>query len=115
MDLHFLEWAVVAVDLVAVGVMLIGFVIALVKFVPTLTRRQGAGTIRTIHLIRCSLGTYILLALEIMIVSDLIHSVMTHELRDLYYLGALVVIRTLIAYFLNKEIQELEKEAGATS
>ena len=25
------------------------------------------------------------------------------------------VIRTLIAYFLNKEIQELETEAGATS
>ncbi len=115
MHLHVLEWLAVAVDLVGVAIMLLGFVMALVAFVPTLTRPQGVETIQAIQMIRCNLGTYLVFALELMIVSDLIHSVASRELADLYFLGALVAIRTLIAYFLNKEIQELAHERSAAS
>ena len=111
-DLHFLEWVATSVDLVGVTIMVLGFLLALVKFVPTLARRPGAETIQEIQMIRCNLGTYLVFALELMIVSDLIVSVMSHELQDLYFLGALVAIRTLIAFFLNKEIQELALEGS---
>ena len=113
MERHFLEWLAVGVDLVGVAIMLLGFVLALIRFVPVLAHPAGAAAIHEIQTIRCALGTYLVFALELMIVSDLIQSVMSHALEDLYFLGALVAIRTLIGYFLNKEIQELAHEPDA--
>lgn len=106
---EFLEWTVVAVDGVGVVVMLLGFVISLFRFVVVVWKQRSAVVIREIQMIRCHLGTYLVFALELMIVSDLIHSVMSHELEDLYFLGALVLLRTIIAFFLNREIQELSE------
>ena len=63
-------------------------------------------------MIRCQLGTYLVFALELMIVSDLVHSVVSRTLDDLYFLAAIVVLRTMIAYFLGPEIQELREETG---
>ena len=99
--LHLLEWLAIGVDLVGVSVMLIGFSMALARFVPAVVRLSGAQIIEEIQMIRCSLGTYLVFALELMIVSDLIHTVLSHELMDLYFLGGLVAIRTLIGFFLN--------------
>ncbi len=45
-----------------------------------------------------------------MIVSDLLQTIISRDLDDLIFLGGLVVIRTVIAYFLNKEIQEVHAE-----
>ena len=114
MHLGFLEWLVIGVDLVAVAVMGLGFVMALFKFAPTIVQGPSEA-IQEIQMIRCNLGTYLVFALELMIVSDLIQSVLSHKLEDLYFLGALVAIRTLITYFLNKEIQELTHEQAAAS
>lgn len=106
MSLTWLEWPALAVDLVGVLVMLIGFALAIVRLVPVLFK-PGVASIGEIQMIRCSLGTYLVLALELMIISDLLHSVVTRSLDDLYFLAGTVLLRTLIAYFLNKEIQEL--------
>ena len=106
-----LEVIAFGIDLVAVGVMLIGFVLAIVRFVPTLARPAGTA-IGEVQIIRCSLGSYIVFALELMIVSDLLHSVVSRTLEDLYFLAGIIVLRTLIAYFLNKEIQELSEKTA---
>ncbi len=109
MILELLEWTSIAVDAVGVAVMLLGFAFAVIRFVPTLWRAAGADEIMEIQEIRCSLGTYLVFALELMIVSDLLHSVISHELEDLYFLGAIVAIRSVIAYLLNQEIQEMQE------
>jgi uncharacterized membrane protein len=46
-------------------------------------------------------------ALELLIISDLLHSLVSRSLDDMAIVGALVVIRTVISYFLNKEILEV--------
>lgn len=102
-----LEWVAIAADGAGVSVILLGFVLAVVKFVPTVWKASGASAISQIQVIRCNLGTYLVFGLELMIVSDLLHSVVSRSLEDLYFLGAIVVLRTIIAFFLNKEIQEL--------
>jgi len=104
---EFLEWAALGADAIGIVVLMLGFLFAVVRFVPTLWQSSGADTIMQIQEIRCSLGTYIVFALELMIISDLLHSVTSRELEDLYFLGAIVVIRTAIGYFLGLEIQEL--------
>ena len=108
-----LEWTAIAIDAVGIGVMLIGFVLAMARFLPTIPKAASEESLRTIQMIRCQLGTYLVFALELMIVSDLVHSVLSRALEDLYFLAALVAIRTVIAYFLNKELQELHGTAKA--
>lgn len=49
-------------------------------------------------------------ALELMIISDLLHTIISRSVDDLILVGGLVVIRTVIAYFLNKEIQDVGTE-----
>ncbi|MEM7363117.1 MAG: DUF1622 domain-containing protein [Pseudomonadota bacterium] len=104
-----MEWLALGVDIIAVTVMLIGFVIGLWQFLPALTSKSAAEEVDLIQQVRCRLGNYLVLALELMIVSDLIHTVISHELEDLYFLGMLVAIRTVVSYFLNKEIQEIRE------
>ncbi len=59
--------------------------------------------------VRRSLGGYLLLGLELMIVSDIIHTAISRTLDDLIFLGGVVLIRTVVSYFLGKEIMHIEK------
>lgn len=54
------------------------------------------------------LGRYILLALEILIVADIIDSIVRPTMEDILRLAAIVAIRTVISSFLNKEIRDSE-------
>ena len=45
-----------------------------------------------------------------MIISDLLQTMASRSLDDMILLGGLVGIRTVIAYFLNKEIQDISAE-----
>lgn len=56
--------------------------------------------------LRNQIASYILLAFEILIASDIIRSIIKPDLQDILVLGALVIIRTLISYFLDKEVTE---------
>ena len=55
---------------------------------------------------RQKLGAYILLGLEFMIAGDIIHTVIKPSKDALIVLGAIVVIRTIISFFLNKELEK---------
>ena len=53
-----------------------------------------------------ALGFYILLSLEILIAADIIDSIVKPTWEDIGRLGVIVVIRTFISHFLNKELKE---------
>jgi uncharacterized membrane protein len=55
--------------------------------------------------LRQSLGAYILLGLEFMIAGDIVHTVLKPTQDSLIVLGSIVVIRTLISFFLNRELK----------
>ncbi|NGX33962.1 MAG: hypothetical protein K1060chlam1_00306 [Candidatus Anoxychlamydiales bacterium] len=55
--------------------------------------------------VRCRLGSYILLGLEFMIAGDIMHTVLNPSKDSLIVLGSIVAIRTVISYFLNKELK----------
>ncbi len=68
----------------------------------------GGETPKAIFLkLRLNLGQLILLALEVLIVSDILHSIAHRSLEDLGALGAIVIIRILLAYFLDRELDRL--------
>lgn len=51
-------------------------------------------------------GSYVLLSLEILIAADIMESILNPTFSDIARLAAIVVIRTMISYFLNREIKE---------
>lgn len=55
-------------------------------------------------ILKNKLASYILLSLEILVAADIINSTVRPTLDDLVTLVTLVFIRTLISYFLNREI-----------
>ncbi len=62
--------------------------------------------------LRVNLGQLILLALEFLIVSDILHSIAHRSLEDLGVLGVIVLIRVLLAYFLDREISRLSSSGN---
>lgn len=63
--------------------------------------------------IRLQLGESIILGLEFMVGSDILGTVREPDYHDLGILGILVVIRTVLSYFLNKELTELSPQEQA--
>lgn len=54
--------------------------------------------------LRQKLGSYILLGLEILIAADIISSILNPTLKEISTLGGIVIIRTVISYYLGKEL-----------
>ncbi|MGB3363713.1 MAG: DUF1622 domain-containing protein [Thermodesulfobacteriota bacterium] len=95
------------IDLVAILFILWGFIKAMFDFVVLKIKNKSVSN-TDIRSIRCYLGTYLLLGLEIMIVADIIKTVLNQTREELIFLGGIVVIRTILSYFLNKEIEQIE-------
>ena len=97
-----------SIGIVGVIVMMWGTLIAVVKFIKFeyhgLKKPEKNIAQKGCVALRQNLGSYILLSLEFMIAGDIIHTVLKPTLDALIVLGAIVIIRTIISYFLNKEL-----------
>lgn len=108
------EWLVIAIDVFGVSLLLIGaFKFAANAVRIELDKVRGLACVKRIRANRMELGGYMLAALEFLIISDILHSVLSRKLEDLYFLAVLVVIRTAISYFLGRELKEMEQEEAA--
>lgn len=105
-----LEWAAAGIDLAAILLLLIGGV----RFIAQIAVFEFAGAQRMPRMARAraELGRYILAGLEIFIVSDIIHVALSLSLADLLFLGLLVVIRSIVSFFLDRELEHLRRELG---
>lgn len=57
--------------------------------------------------IRIKLGSYLVLALEFFIASDIIKTIITPTWQSLGILGTIVVIRTILSYFLTLDLKKI--------
>jgi uncharacterized membrane protein len=57
--------------------------------------------------IRLKLGSYLVLALEFFIASDIVKTVVTPTWEGLGILGAIIVIRTILSYFLTRDLKKV--------
>jgi uncharacterized membrane protein len=105
-----LEWASAGIDLAAIAIMLIGAFRFILGFAAAEVRADAAARVQGIDGNRMELGRYILAALELLIVSDIIHTALSFQLKDLLFLGLLVLIRSVISFFLDREIREIRAE-----
>jgi uncharacterized membrane protein len=94
------------VGIVGVLIVLWGVIMAIVNLVKLEASRLRKGFIcEKREYLRHHLGQYLLLGLEFLIAADIIHTVFKPYMQSLIILGAIVAIRTVISYFLNKELE----------
>ncbi len=102
------EALALVIDFVGIGIILWGFSRSLKSFLFSEFSHLGnVAALHNVQIVRCQLGTYLLVGLEFMIASDIIHTFISRSQDDLIFLVAIVVIRTAIGFFLGRELQEL--------
>ncbi len=65
--------------------------------------------------IRLQLGRVLALGLEFTVASDILRTAVAPTRQDVLNLGAIVLLRTLLNYFLDREIQQGERNRATTS
>ncbi len=104
-----LETIALAIDLVGITIL----VYAALKFIGhflgfEIKRLRGLECVEGIRDKRLRLGSYILLSLEFIIISDVINTAISRDLDDLLGLGLLVLIRVTLSFFLGRELNEVK-------
>lgn len=94
--------AVIGVAVIVWGVAVATFTTIRVEW-KALRRRRST---REKILLRQQLGSSLLLGLEFLIAADVIRTVIQPSLEEVAVLGGIVAIRTVISYFLHREMAE---------
>lgn len=108
---QFLSLLATIISVISLLIVTYGALIAILSFIfNELKRITGTYTPTNIRKLRAVFGTYLLLGLEFLIASDILKTVLEPTMNELIILGGIVVVRTILSVFLNKEIKELETE-----
>ena len=103
-----IEYISLGIGLVGIFIVLWGVIVGLVEFIRAQIAHLGQHRkLLPLERIRIDLGRYLLLGLEFLIAADIIRTIVKPSLEEVAVLLAIVAIRTVISYFLNKEIERL--------
>ena len=98
-----------AIDLVGIAILIFAALKFIVHFVGfEIKRLHGLECVEAIRNLRLQLGSYILLSLEFIIISDIIQSAISRNLDDILSLGVIVIIRVALSFFLGRELNEVK-------
>lgn len=101
-------------DSIAIGVSISGSVVIIWGVFVTLyyflkaeiSALKGENAIKKREFARFNFGTYLLLGLDFMLAADILHTIHNPVLSELYVLAAIVAIRSVISFFLTREMKE---------
>ena len=105
------QWLSSEIEPLAILVMLIGAARFAIVVLPGEFARDGSRVTR-MNRSGIELGRYLLAGLEVLFISYIIHTALSLKLGDLLFLGVLVVICSVISFFLEREIGGLNSEAA---
>lgn len=95
-----------ALNIIGALITIWGIVVSLFAFLKKELLSRGE-VIQLNEAIRVRLGSYLVLALEFFIAGDIVKTIITPTWQSLGILGAIVVIRTILSYFLTKDIKKI--------
>ncbi|OAN37515.1 DUF1622 domain-containing protein [Mycolicibacterium iranicum] len=87
-------------------VIMIGAVVAIAKFVVALGRRD----INQFSSVRLTLARFLVLGLEFQLAADVLRTAISPSFEEIGKLAAIAAIRTILNYFLNREIAQEQAE-----
>jgi len=95
-----------ALNIIGALITIWGIVVSLFEFLKK-EILQRSEVIKLNEAIRIKLGSYLVLALEFFIAGDIVKIIITPTWQSLGILGAIVVIRTILSYFLTKDLKKI--------
>lgn len=112
-----IEWLADALDIVVAFVLLVGVIWSVLKSVAALRGvPESAQMDRTefvLSQLRLQLGAWLMLALELLIVADLLHSVYARTLEEMVILAITVLTRIALSFILARELEELKTDLAS--
>jgi len=106
--IELVEMVVPWIEMVGIAVVLWGAVEGLIMLLLRIrSRLVKAERLEPISHIRAAIGEKTALGLDFFLAGDIIQTIMVPSWESLAILGGIVVIRTVIAFFLNKDLREL--------
>ncbi|MEF9935423.1 MAG: DUF1622 domain-containing protein [Clostridium sp.] len=113
---HILEILIFTIQGLSIIILAFGVILSFLKFLKLeLTTKNKSNKAKLITAIKNYLASYILLGLELLISADIIESIVNPSIEDILRLAAIVIIRTVISYFLNKEMKSDENNKSIKS
>ncbi|WFD91740.1 DUF1622 domain-containing protein [Clostridium perfringens] len=101
-----LEWLILILQGISVTVIIYGVLLTIFKFFKIeFSKENRILKVKALNKSKNFLGSYILLGLEILVCSGIILSILKPTLYDILLLGSTVTLRTVISYFLKKELK----------
>ena len=91
---------------VIIGIALVQFIIG---YIPALFREQQQLANRVL---RVRFGSSLTLALELLLAADILRTAVAPTWEDIGKLAAIAAIRTVLNYFLEKELHAIEKDVN---
>lgn len=107
---EYVDLLVRLVEAIGAAVIFIGAVLAAVGFVGAALRRRSD---REFARVRLGLGRYLTLGLEFQLASDVLSTAVAPTFAEIGKLAAIAAIRTVLNYFLGKEIERERAEVEA--
>lgn len=102
------EMVVPWIEMIGIAVVLWGAIEGLLKLLLRIkSALRKAVQLTPISHIRAAIGEKTALGLDFFLAGDIIQTIMVPSWQSLAILGGIVVIRTVIAFFLNKDLREL--------
>ena len=95
-----------ALNIIGALITIWGIVVSLLEFLKKEISERSK-VIQLNEAIRIKLGSYLVLALEFFIAGDIVKTIITPTWETLGILGAIVVIRTILSYFLTKDLKKI--------
>lgn len=91
-------------ELLGTLTMVLGFIIALALAVRSLSRKEGGA--KAFSTLRITIGSAILLGLEILVAADLVRTITSKpSIEEAVILGLIVLIRTILSWSIQIEIE----------
>ncbi|MBI2869208.1 MAG: DUF1622 domain-containing protein [Chloroflexi bacterium] len=108
------DYISLAIGIVAVLIIVYGILVGLIEFVRAEWKNLRVIRARSFDFqsIRHHIGFHLLLGLEFLIAADVIRTVIRPSLEELAVLGGIVAIRTVISYFLGRELGQYDSRRG---
>ncbi|MGG5461397.1 DUF1622 domain-containing protein [Clostridium sp. B9] len=107
-----LKFIIIFLQSISVIIIVYGVILTIINFLKIeFSKDNRIVTVQKLTIIKNFLGSYILLGLEVLVCSGIILSILRPTLYDILLLGSTVALRTIISYFLKKELKTPTKEA----
>ncbi|MFP4343347.1 MAG: DUF1622 domain-containing protein [Anaerolineales bacterium] len=104
--MDYLAYVVLGIELIGTLVIVLGVGRAFVRYFRIFLRKET----EYVSALRLDLGRVMVLGLEFQVAADIVRTALSREWNDILVLGALIALRTILNFLLEREMESIGME-----